>query len=153
MKTKQEIIEIIRTNKALFADTIETIIHYLSLPTLEPHRIDAERFLSISRKGESNSIQSIIKEYNSTLHEIKQLEPLPNPSDLSDEIYDLGWHTLTPDDCDKLAKSLISKYGTPKSNLQPLPKDVPNWFLPNNTDDSRKYWWDKIHEHYGTPKR
>lgn len=79
------------------------------LEPINPNRIDEKR---LSNLYLGRTFKEAIEKYNSTLHE--PLQPLPNSYLLSEEIYDLEWHTLTPQDCEKLADYLISRYGTPK---------------------------------------
>ena len=92
---------------------------YRSQPDPNPYKIDEER---LSNFYLGRTFKEAIEEYNSTLPE--PLRPLPSSSILSDEIYDLEWHTLTPQDCEKLADYLISKYGTPKREKLSVKEEV-----------------------------
>ncbi len=112
-------------------------------------RIDWERLRDCFYKASNGYVSShlyvAVKEYNSTLP--PALVPLPKemPKDLVK--YAMGH------DVYEVWDKIISEYGTPANNLQPLPKATPYEFvgLFNETHSPRKIWeW--LLKHYGTPE-
>lgn len=118
MITKEKLVQTIRTNKALFRETIEAIIYYLELPTptLNPMKIDEERMEKMYNKENitnisySNSITRMyVDKYNSTIED----------------------HQV----------------------LQPLPSEMPKWFIDARREMGNEEFWQSIIKHYGTPTK
>ena len=128
MITKEKLVQTIRTNKALFRETIEAIIYYLELPTpsLNPMKIDEERMESIliGIGGDAyykNQTRKAIKIYNSTLENHQVLQPLPKDKP---DWFEWSLDTSKYDLWDELVKT----YGTPTKkelvSVEELEKEI-----------------------------
>ena len=128
MITKEKLVQTIRTNKALFRETIEAIIYYLELPTpsLNPMKIDEERMESIliGIGGDAyykNQTRKAIKIYNSTLEDHQVLQPLPKDKP---DWFEWSLDTSKYDLWDELVKT----YGTPTKkelvSVEELEKEI-----------------------------
>ena len=128
MITKEKLVQTIRTNKALFRETIEAIIYYLELPTpsLNPMKIDEERMESIliGIGGDAyykNQTRKAIKIYNSTIEDHQVLQPLPKDKP---DWFEWSLDTSKYDLWDELVKT----YGTPTKkelvSVEELEKEI-----------------------------
>ncbi len=101
MKTKEEIIQALRGSKIVMINTgnprnaeyIQHAINYIEsmpkiheeLSTLNPMKIDEERFYKIWNKKDISEIEDILSEYNSTCKDHQVLQPLPSDEDIEKE--------------------------------------------------------------------
>ncbi len=158
---KKELIEKI-TSRCLGKIAKEHIKQILSEELPDFQRIDEERMGKILNNIVGSSIYydqllqksvtlEAVRIYNSTLSKAPAqppaLKPLPKemPKDLTR--FAMGH------DVYEVWDKIISEYGTPANNLQPLPKATPYEFvgLFNETHSPRKIWeW--LLKHYGTPE-
>lgn len=136
MITKEKLVQTIRTNKALFRETIEAIIYYLELPTpsLNPMKIDEERMRECFEQVFTKDIylkshfKTIVDQYNSTIEDHQVLQPLPSEMPI--------W--FLKDECninkEKAWKNIISKFGTPKReelpSVEELGKEIADIHVP-----------------------
>lgn len=126
MKTKEEIIQALRGSKIVMINTgnprnaeyIQHAINYIEsmpkiheeLSTLNPNKIDEERFYKIWNKKDISEIEDILSEYNSTCKDHQVLQPLPeNPPDWFNKMF--NW--ASPEDSRKIWSEIINHYGTP----------------------------------------
>ena len=142
MKTKEEIIQALRGSKIVMINTgnprnaeyIQHAINYIEsmpkiheeLSTINPMRIDEERMNDISmslyeeRISPMSDMKRMIDKYNSTCKDHQVLQPLP--SEMPESFGYYYGNNVASDVWDKI----IQHYGTPKSELQPLPKNMPD---------------------------
>lgn len=126
MKTKEEIIQALRGSKIVMINTgnprnaeyIQHAINYIEsmpkiheeLSTLNPNKIDEERFYKIWNKKDISEIEDILSEYNSTCKDHQVLQPLPSeiPKELRDKYIKDDSYFLKD-----MWQELIKHYGTP----------------------------------------
>ena len=111
MKTKEEIIAVIEKikslNIALSVADYEAVLHYLKLSTLNPMKIDEDRFKAIHSRNDIGGWMSALREYNSTLKDHQVLQPLPSEMPLDFKKIDYKEEPI------QVWRWIISKYGTP----------------------------------------
>lgn len=144
MKTKEEIIAVIEKikslNIALSVADYEAVLHYLKLSTLNPNKIDEERFYKIWNKKDISEIEDILSEYNSTCKDHQVLQPLP--SEMPKEFKSL-FGTL--DKAIQIWRWFTKHYGTPTKkelvSVEELEKEIRIAY--NKVDSS----WKSIAQH------
>ena len=174
---KKELIEKI-TSRCLGKIAKEHIKQILSEELPDFQRIDEERMGKILNNIVGSSIYydqllqksvtlEAVRIYNSTLSKAPAqppaLKPLPKemPEDVFKQLdshkifveseYKWHWHFT---DLNWLWSVFTKTYGTPANNLQPLPKEVPDWFLKHRMlHTERQVIWDEIASTYGTPAK
>lgn len=120
-----------------------------NLPDRCPYKIDEERFKEIWTMDLLGSIEDAIQEYNSTLPE--GLKPLPK------EMPDEFEAETKYNHCDDLWDWVYKHYGTPESNLKPLPSveelSEEIWIKSNVKYSICKPLAQHLHSKYGTQPR
>lgn len=94
MKTKEEIIAVIEKikslNIALSVADYEAVLHYLKLSTINPMKIDEERFMNCfynhfqETMFAKRNLNIVFDEYNSTLEDHQVLQPLPSDEECNE---------------------------------------------------------------------
>ena len=125
MKTKEELVSVIESIKgldiALTIDDSNAVIHYLKQPTLNPMKIDEERFKAIHSRNDIAGWMSALREYNSTLENHQVLQPFPKDKP---DWFEWSLDTSKYDLWDELVKT----YGTPTKkelvSVEELEKEI-----------------------------
>ena len=132
MKTKEEIIAVIEKikslNIALSVADYEAVLHYLKLSTINPMKIDEERFMNCfynhfqETMFAKRNLNIVFDEYNSTCKDHQVLQPLPSEMPLDFKKIDYKEEPI------QVWRWIISKYGTPTKkelvSVEELEKEI-----------------------------
>ena len=110
------------------------------LSTLNPNKIDEERFYKIWNKKDISEIEDILSEYNSTCKDHQVLQPLPSeiPKELRDKYIKDDSYFLKD-----MWQELIKHYGTPTKkelvSVEELAKEIKNIYVPCSEEKKLSY--------------
>jgi hypothetical protein len=147
-----------------FASVSKTLLRKMMLSTLNPNKIDGGRMEKMflerySFNWDNTQVKEMTKQYNSTIEDHQVLQPLPSVDELKEEVYKLT-NSLSHTECEVISKHFYSKYSTPKSELQPLPSEMPKEFrnilqdyYTLKTSTREHDVWQEFRNHYGTPTK
>ena len=149
-------------------ELIEKIIRRLGYDSVTPHdtvrikqileeelpdfqRIDEEGMeelyeLTYTKDWDCSTVKLMMEKYNSTLPPALVLLPKEMPALWHNALTDLLHNRMQPSEFYLLIRKT---YGTPANNLQPLPKEVPEWF---HGGHNFYKLWSLVCHNYGTPE-